>query len=84
MLAFETLFKEVEGLQKELKSFQRGLISYGEVYHTLVNISVLVEYLLEYNQTYLTNPKQHKIHFTLFRSTGLHKFTDDTFRQKGS
>ena len=49
MLAFETLFKEVEGLQKELKSFQRGLISYGEVYHTLVNISVLVEYLLEYN-----------------------------------
>ena len=47
---FEILFKEVEHLQKELKSFQRGLISYGEVYHTLVNISVLVEYLLEYNQ----------------------------------
>ena len=33
MIDFETLFKEVEGLQKELKSFQRGLISYGEVYH---------------------------------------------------
>lgn len=47
---FETLFKEVECLQKELKNFQRGLISYGEVYRRLVNISVLVEYLLEYNQ----------------------------------
>ena len=45
----ETLFKEVEHLQKEIKSFQRGLISYGEVYHTLVHIGVLVEYLLEYN-----------------------------------
>ena len=50
MLTFETLFKEVEHLQKELKSFQRGLISYGEVYHTLVNINVLVAYLLKYNQ----------------------------------
>lgn len=49
MSTSETLFKEVEHLQKELKSFQRGLISYGEVYRTLVNISVLVEYLLEYN-----------------------------------
>lgn len=50
MLLFETLFKEVEYLQKGLKSFKRGLISYGEVYHRLVNISVLVEHLLEYNQ----------------------------------
>ena len=50
MLAFETLFKEVEHLQKELKSFQRGLISYGEVYHTLVNISVLVDILLNNNR----------------------------------
>lgn len=47
---FKTLFKEVECLQKELKNFQRGLISYGEVYRRLVNISVLVEDLLEYNQ----------------------------------
>lgn len=46
---FKTLVAEVEVLQKELKSFQRGLTSYGEVYHTLVNISVLVEHLLEYN-----------------------------------
>lgn len=50
MIDFETLFKEVECLQKELKNFQRGLISYGEVYRRLVNISVLVEYLLENNQ----------------------------------
>ena len=50
MGTIETLFKEVEHLQKEFKSFQRGLISYGEVYRTLSHISVLVEYLLEYNQ----------------------------------
>lgn len=50
MLAFETLFKEVEGLQKQLKSFHRGLITYSEIEHTLVNIDVIVDILLNNNR----------------------------------
>ena len=50
MIDFETLFKEVEGLQKELKNFHRGLILYSEIEHTLVNISIIVDILLNNNR----------------------------------
>ena len=50
MIDFETLFAEVEGLQKELKNFHRGLITYSEIEHTLVNIDVIVDILLNNNR----------------------------------
>lgn len=50
MMDFETLFAEVECLQKELKNFHRGLIPYSEIEHTLVNIDVIVDLLLNDNR----------------------------------
>ena len=46
---FETLFKEVELLQEDIKKYNKGLIPYNDINERLNNISVLVEYLLEYN-----------------------------------
>ena len=47
---FKTLFKEVELLQEDIKKYNKGLIPYNDINERLNNISVLVEYLLEYNQ----------------------------------
>lgn len=46
---FETLFKEVELLQEDIKKYNKGLIPYNDINERLNNISVLVEYILEYN-----------------------------------
>ena len=48
MVTFENLFKEVELLQEDIKKYNKGLIPYKEINERLNNISVLVEYLLEY------------------------------------
>lgn len=46
---FETLFKEVELLQEDIRKYKKGLIPYSDINERLTNISVLVEYLLEHN-----------------------------------
>lgn len=48
MVTFENLFKEVELLQEDIKKYKKGLIPYSDINERLNNISVLVEYLLEY------------------------------------
>lgn len=46
MKLYMCLFKEVSCLQKDIKLYTRGLITYEEVKQRLVNISVLVDHLL--------------------------------------
>ena len=45
---FETLFKEVELLQEDIKKYFKGLIPYSDINDRLNNIGILVEYMLEY------------------------------------
>ena len=45
---FETLSKEVELLQEDVKKYNKGLIPYKDINDRLNNISILVEYMLEY------------------------------------
>ena len=48
MATFETLFKEIELLKEDIKKYNKGLIPYSAINERLNNISILVEYLLEY------------------------------------
>lgn len=46
---FEILSKEVELLQEDVKKYMKGLIPYSDINDRLYNISILVDYMLEYN-----------------------------------
>lgn len=47
MKTYLCLFKEVECLKKDLKDYQRGLITYEELNQRLINIMNLIDYLLD-------------------------------------
>lgn len=47
---FKTLFKEVELLQEDIRKYKKGLIPYSDINERLINISVLVDILLNNNR----------------------------------
>lgn len=47
MKQYLCLFKEVECLKKDLKDYNRGLITYEELQQRLNNIIALIDYLLD-------------------------------------
>lgn len=50
MQTFETLFAEVASLKEAIKLYNRGLLPYEYIKATLTNISVEVDYILEFKQ----------------------------------
>ena len=50
-MTFETLFIEIALLKEDIKNFRRGLILYGDVQERLDNISVLIDIILDDQQT---------------------------------
>ncbi len=46
MKLYETLFTEIELLKLAVRDFRRGLITESELKERLVNISVIVDYLI--------------------------------------
>lgn len=47
MKQYLCLFTEVERLKKDLKDYNRGLITYEELNQRLINIMNLIDYLLD-------------------------------------
>ena len=48
MTDFEVLLKEVELLQEDVRNYLKGLTPYSDINDRLSNISVLVDYMLDY------------------------------------
>lgn len=47
MSMYICLFKEIELLNKDLNKYKKGLITYEELKQRLINISHIVDYLLD-------------------------------------
>lgn len=52
MRQFICLFREIDLLKADLKMYKRGLITYEELNQRLINISILIDYILELGNKY--------------------------------